>query len=312
MFAGGYDTHCGASYMLAACDGTMDVPRRTTYDSASGRGPCGGERGWRGSMRGLVIFVVRRIKRDRSWTLDSAMSSGAVLVMILGSLDKAVRGYSRRIGFKRARGITMIGRHVTLRNKRYISVGRNFIAEDYCEIQGLSRHGVTFGDRVTVGRFAMIRPSSYYGGEAGEGLVVGDNSNIGAYCYIGCSGGIRIGSNVMMSPRVSLYAENHNFADLTRTMKAQGVTREPIVIEDDCWIASHSVVLAGVTIGKGSIVAAGSVVTRDVPPYSIVAGSPARIVRSRLSEADATSPAPGSDPTTASIGGIPDHGTGHR
>src|SRR5215469_2728525 len=182
-------------------------------------------------MRSIIIFFVRKLKRDRTWTLDPAMSSTAVLVMIGGSLHKAARGRIRRIGFKQARGMAMIGKHVTLRNKRYLSAGRNFIVEDYAEIQGLSRQGVTFGDRVTVGRFASIRPSGLYGGEIGEGLVVGDNSNIGAYCYIGCAGMIRIGSNVMMSPRVSLYAENHNFADMTRPMKEQGVTREPITIE---------------------------------------------------------------------------------
>jgi acetyltransferase-like isoleucine patch superfamily enzyme len=75
-------------------------------------------------------------------------------------------------------------------------------------------------------------------------------------------------------------------------MKLQGVTRDPIVIEDDCWIASHSIVLAGVTIGRGSIVAAGSVVTKSVPPYSIVAGSPARVIRSRLAPGEASAPAP--------------------
>src|SRR6185437_9532866 len=119
------------------------------------------------------------------------------------------------------------------------------------------------------------------------------NSNIGAYCYIGCAGLIRIGSNVLMSPRVSLYAENHNFSDPTRPMKEQGVTREPIVIEDDCWIASHSVVLAGVTIGRGSIVAAGSVVTKSMPPYSIIAGVPARVIKSR---------APDTSPSAAEVG----------
>jgi acetyltransferase-like isoleucine patch superfamily enzyme len=243
-------------------------------------------------MRHLVTFVVRRVKRDRAWAVDPAMTASTVLAMVTGSVVKALRGRLRRIGFRQARGLTMIGRHVALRNKRYISVGRNFIAEDYAEIQGLSRHGVVFGDKVTVGRFAMVRPSMYYGGPVGEGLVVGDDSNIGPYSYIGCSGGISIGSNVMMSPRVSLFAENHNFADVTRTMKSQGVTRQPIVIEDDCWIASHSVVLAGVTIGRGSIVAAGSVVTKSVPPYSIVAGSPARVIRSRLETGEASAPTP--------------------
>lgn len=231
-------------------------------------------------MRGLITFLVRRVKRD--WSLDPAMTTGALFVLIIGSLVRAWRGFWRRISFRRARGITLIGRQVTIRNARYISVGRNFIAEDYCEIQGLSRQGIIIGDRVTIGRFAMIRPSGYYGGEIGEGFHIGHNSSIGAYNYVGCSGLITIGDNVMCGPRVSFFAENHNFADTARPMKEQGVTREPITIEDDCWLASNSVILAGVTVGRGSIVASASVVTKDVPPFSIVAGSPARIIRSRL------------------------------
>lgn len=234
-------------------------------------------------MRKLVIFLVRRVKGDPKYTIDPVMSTSAIFTMLFNTLGKALRGGRRRIGFKRAKGITFIGKHVSLRNKRYISVGRSFIAEDYCEIEGLARYGVTFGDRVTVGRFAIIRGSRQYGGsQIGDGLIVGNNSNIGPYCYIGCSGGIRIGNNVMMAPRCSLFAENHNFEDETQTLKAQGVTRAPIEIEDDCWIASHSVILAGVTIGRGSVVAAGSVVTKSMPPYSIIAGVPARVIKSRV------------------------------
>ena len=233
-------------------------------------------------MRKLVIFLVRRVKRDPKYTLDPAMSTSAIFTILFNTLGKAIRGGRRRIGFKRAKGVTFIGKHVTLRNKRYISVGRSFIAEDYCEIEGLARHGITFGDRVTVGRFAIIRGSRQYGGaQLGEGLIVGNNSNIGPYCYVGCSGGIRIGNNVMMAPRCSLFAENHNFDDMSQTLKAQGIKRAPIDIEDDCWIASHSVILAGVTIGRGSVVAAGSVVTKSMPPYSIIAGVPARVIKSR-------------------------------
>ncbi|HLY31709.1 MAG TPA: acyltransferase [Ktedonobacterales bacterium] len=239
-------------------------------------------------MRGLIIFLVRRIKRDPNYSLDPEMPVGATIAMVWNTGIKVTRGMWRRIGFRRAKGLTFIGAHVTLRNKGFISAGRNFIAEDYCEIFGLSRRGVTFGDRVTVGRYAMIRPTRQYGGGAlGEGLRVGNNSNIGPFAYVGCSGYIEIGDDVMMGPRVSLYAENHNFEDVTHTMKSQGVKRETIVIEDDCWLGSHSVILAGVRIGHGSIIAAGSVVSRDVPPYSICGGVPAKVIRSRLPQDDA-------------------------
>jgi len=86
---------------------------------------------------------------------------------------------------------------------------------------------------------------------------------------------------VLMGPRVTLLAENHVFDDLDLPIKEQGVVRSAIHIEDDCWLGAGSTVLAGVTVGHGSVVAAGSVVTKDVPPGSVVAGVPAKLVRSR-------------------------------
>jgi acetyltransferase-like isoleucine patch superfamily enzyme len=146
----------------------------------------------------------------------------------------------------------------------------------------LAKDGIKLGNRVTIGKYATIRPANLYGGDVGAGLVVGDHSNIGPYSYIGCSGLIQIGNNVMISPRVSIYAENHVIAGVDIPMKEQGVTQKGVVIEDDCWIAANSVILDGVRIGRGSVVAAGAVVSRDVPPFSIVAGVPARVIKNRI------------------------------
>lgn len=210
------------------------------------------------------------------WT-TAAIAQSTMLIAC-----RLLRGLIYRVRFHKSAGIVLIGRRVRIFHARHLSVGRGFIAEDDCEIGCLSKRGITFGDKVTVGKFSLIRPTNYYGGELGEGLEVGNGSNIGPYSYIGCSGFINIGDNVMISPRVSIYAENHNFADPDSPMKGQGVTRGKVNIEDDCWIASHVVILADVTIGRGSVVAAGSVVTKDVPRYSIVAGVPARVVATRI------------------------------
>jgi len=85
----------------------------------------------------------------------------------------------------------------------------------------------------------------------------------------------------MMAPRVSLYAENHNFDSIDVPMKDQGVATAPIIIEDDCWIAANCIILSGVRIGKGSVIAAGSVVTKDVAPYSVMGGNPAKKLKTR-------------------------------
>jgi acetyltransferase-like isoleucine patch superfamily enzyme len=192
-----------------------------------------------------------------------------------------VRGLCYRLFIKSAKGILLIGKNVRISYPSHLQLGKDTIIEDGAEINCLSSQGIKVGDRVTIGKYALIRPSNLYGGPIGEGLVIGDHSNIGPYSYIGCSGKITIGNHVMMGPRVSIYAENHVFEHPTILMKDQGVEIKEVIIEDDCWIASNSIILAGVTIGKGSVVAAGSVVTENVAPYSVVAGVPAKWIKSR-------------------------------
>ncbi|MGA3128609.1 MAG: acyltransferase [Candidatus Korobacteraceae bacterium] len=130
----------------------------------------------------------------------------------------------------------------------------------------------------------MIRPSGHWGGNLGSGMVMGNRSSIGASSYIGCSGSLTIGDDVMMGARITMVAENHNFSDLTQPMSRQGVNNKGITIGNDVWIGACTTILDGVTIGDHSIIAAGAVVTRDVEPFAIVAGIPARKIRSRKDE----------------------------
>jgi acetyltransferase-like isoleucine patch superfamily enzyme len=127
----------------------------------------------------------------------------------------------------------------------------------------------------------------------GVGLRLGNHVGLGAFNFIGAQGGVSIGDNVICGPRVSFHAENHVYADPDTPIRLQGVTRQGIVVENDCWIGAGAMILDGVHIGRGSVVAAGAVVTRDVPPYSVVAGVPARVIKSRRAEEPAT---PGAAP----------------
>ena len=192
-----------------------------------------------------------------------------------------IRGLYMRLWIKSAKGLLLVGKKVRIFYPTNLQVGYNTIIEDGAEINCLSQQGIKLGNRVTIGKYAIIRPSNIYGGPIGAGLTMGDNSNIGPYNYIGCSGKITIGNNVMLAPRVSIYAENHVFDHPDVLIRDQGVEKKDVIIEDDCWIAANSILLAGVTIGKGSVVAAGSVVTENVPPYSVVGGVPAKLIKSR-------------------------------
>jgi acetyltransferase-like isoleucine patch superfamily enzyme len=198
---------------------------------------------------------------------------------------RMVRGAWVRMRLGRTNGWMLADRGTHLLHARHIRAGRQFSLEEGCMIIGLSKRGIVFGDRCTVGRFAYIAPSNPLLGEPGEGLKVGDHSNIGPYSYIGCSGFIEIGSRVMMGPRVNLMSENHAFDRTDIPMKDQGVTRGFIRIEDDVWIGVNVTILANVTVGRGAIVAAGAVVTKDVPPYTVVGGVPAKVIKERATGA---------------------------
>ena len=124
-------------------------------------------------------------------------------------------------------------------------------------------------------------------------IKLGNGAGIGANCSIPT--GVSIGENVMMGIDILMFTNEHRHDDITIPMGRQGRTEvEPIVIEDDVWIGSRSLIMKGVTIGHGAIIAAGSVVTKDVPPYEIWGGNPAHFLKSRLSGEKADS----SDPKT--------------
>lgn len=94
-------------------------------------------------------------------------------------------------------------------------------------------------------------------------------------------GPIKIGQNCLIGSHSGIYGNNHNFADPNHLIFEQGITCKGIVIEDDCWLGTGVKVLDGVTIGQGSVIGAGAVVTKNIPPYSVAVGVPAKVVSQR-------------------------------
>ncbi len=110
-------------------------------------------------------------------------------------------------------------------------------------------------------------------------ITIGKNCVIGPYSIILGQGGVIIGDNVIIAPRVSILPINHNYNDTTKLIKDQGIKTKGIVIEDNVWIGHGATILDGVKISKGSVIAAGAVVNKDVPEYSLVTGSPAKVIK---------------------------------
>lgn len=229
--------------------------------------------------------LIQRIKHDRGYHLDPDLG-GAALIGILWQRGLALlRGvaWSWRLG---ACGLPFfVGRRVQIRHARQLRVGRGVTLDDDVIIDALSRRGVMLGDNVTIARGTVIQATGVMT-RLGVGLEMGANANLGHYSFVGAAGGVRIGANVLIGQRVSFHSENHTFAHTDVPIKAQGVTQQGIVIEEDCWLGAGTIFLDGVTVARGSVIAAGSVVTKDVAPFSVMGGVPARLIRNRMTEGE--------------------------
>ena len=132
---------------------------------------------------------------------------------------------------------------------------------------------VTLGSRVEIEHDVFLKT-------IGGSLTIGDYVFIGRGCEIDVAQSVTIGAHTLLAPNVFITDHTHNHARAQR-LDQQGSRMAPVTIGSDAWIGAHAVVLAGVTIGDGAIIGAGAVVTRNVEPYTIVAGVPARVIGSR-------------------------------
>jgi maltose O-acetyltransferase len=122
---------------------------------------------------------------------------------------------------------------------------------------------------------------------APENIEVGDSVRINNDCWINGGGGIVIGNDVIIGPKVMIHSANHKFDRLDILIRSQGHVSKPVIIKDNAWIGAGVIVLPGVVINSGAVVAAGAVVTKEVPENAVVAGVPAKVVKYRLNEGSA-------------------------
>jgi acetyltransferase-like isoleucine patch superfamily enzyme len=173
-------------------------------------------------------------------------------------------------------GRLFIGPRTRILFPRRLSVGRNCFLGGDSDINAMAIQGMRLGDDVRIREHAWIQATSALGAP-GVGLIIGSGTYIGPRCLLGAGGGITIGARVTFGAGVHLLAENHEFRDAARLIQDQGGTRAGITVDDDVWVGNQVIVLDGVHIGRGAVIGAGAVVTRDVPPLAIAVGNPARV-----------------------------------
>lgn len=127
-----------------------------------------------------------------------------------------------------------------------------------------------------LGDYSVIESFCCINNAVGD-VIIGDHTRVGLHNTI--IGPVTIGSHVNLAQGITVTALNHNFEESSKRIDEQGVTTKPVIIGNDIWIGANAVILPGVSIGDHSVVAAGAVVTKDVPPHSLVAGVPAKIIK---------------------------------
>ncbi len=172
--------------------------------------------------------------------------------------------------------ITKIGCHLygLYVKRRFGSCGRSFFFPSSEFINP---------DRIRVGDGCVFRERAWIvalhdGAAAGE-ISIGDAAHVARDVIIASAYSIRIGKGVTFGPYCMVYDNNHRFDNPALSVMQQGLAGAPVVIGDYCWIGAHAIVLPGVSIGDHSVIAAGSVVTKDVPAGVVCAGVPARVVK---------------------------------
>jgi acetyltransferase-like isoleucine patch superfamily enzyme len=143
-------------------------------------------------------------------------------------------------------------------------------------IRRRTRMDIVPWNKFELGNYSTIEDFSAINNGVGS-VIIGDQTKIGLSNTI--IGPVTIGNNIRLAQNVTMSGLNHNYKNVKTPIYEQGVSTTPIVIEDETWIGANVVVVAGVTIGKHSIIAAGSIVTKNIPPYSVAAGNPARIIK---------------------------------
>lgn len=150
-----------------------------------------------------------------------------------------------------------------------------------------------WGSKLKLGINIKICQNAILHTTSNELIEIGDNVELGPGVVInaGPCKGIFVGSNVSIAKGTFIRSANHRFDDINLPIQSQGHdcktisfnNREySIVIEDDCWISAHCILLSGAHIGKGSVIGAGSIVSKTIPPYSVAVGNPAKIIRNRF------------------------------
>ncbi len=225
----------------------------------------------------LAVYRKMAVGKPGIW----ALIKYELIILMLGSLPGALGYACRRLFYPWLLGScgkgVVIGRNVVLRHPHKIHIGNRVVIDDACVLDAkrTDEARIVLGDGVLLSRGTII--------STGGGVEIGPNCNLGVETLIHSDHFVKLGRAVLLAARCYLMGvADYRFDRTDVPVIEQGKSlKTPLVLDDHVWLGAGVFVRAGVKVGNNAIVAVNSVVTRDIPPYGIVAGTPARLVKSR-------------------------------
>lgn len=227
-----------------------------------------------------VLNVLLRVAGKDNFQLDPEINTGYILRQCWKYGWMMLRGKLFSFGHKKIAKNVFVGKNVKVIEKKYLTIGQKTKLQDEVYIDALSRGGVQLGNQVILGRKTRIECT---GGlqHIGKGVKIGNRTTFGNDCMFGAAGGIEVGDNVVAGQFIRFHSENHNYNDLMKLIREQGVSHKGIRIGNNCWIGAGVVFLDGAELGDGCVVGANAVVTKKFPNNVVLAGIPAKVIRHR-------------------------------
>lgn len=228
-------------------------------------------------MKAFITSVIRF--RNPAFAFAAQVDNRMVFSFLANTSLSLVRGLRVLLLGKLPKGL-LLGRGVSFRYAHKINFGRFLKLGNSVSLQALGQDGISLGDHVSIGDYGKVVVSTTLN-QIGEHIRIGNNVGIGEYAYLGGAGGLTIGNDCIIGQYFSCHPENHNFEDPETPIRHQGVSRSGITLGKNCWVGAKVTLLDGVCIGDHSVVAAGAVVTKSFPAYSVLGGVPARLIKTR-------------------------------
>ena len=228
----------------------------------------------RDSRRGLGLYIRRQADNMPRYLMEQAVQ--AVLGWIPTVMGIGIRAVAYKL-IMPIQGMAAIEAHVRIRFANRVRLGPGVYIDE-----GVYLHACPGGIQIGENSFIMHHAELHvynFRGIPQASIRIGRNCLISEFNVLRGQGGITIGDNVYTAPLVQILAVNHVYDDPTRPIIEQGITAQGIVIQDNAWIGAGAIILDGVTVGKGAVIGAGAVVRHDVPPHTMAAGVPARVIK---------------------------------